>query len=57
MVSTHSKSGTKLFIYISSFQIHIHFPQRESFAFNSKSIFSIIYDHVGNQNLLMQVSK
>lgn len=57
MASTHRKNGAKLFIYMSSFQTHIHFPQRESFTFNSKSIFSIIYDHVDNQSLLMQVSK
>lgn len=57
IVSSHSKSGAKLIIYISSFQTHIHFPQRENCTFDSKSIFSIIYDHVENQNLILQVSK
>lgn len=57
MVSTHSKSEYKLIIYITNFQTHIHFPQRESCTFFSKSIFGIIYDHVENQNLIMQVSK
>lgn len=60
MVSTHNRSGGKLIIHIKSFQSHIPFPQRESCTSDSKSIFigfSISYDHVENQNLIMQVPK
>ena len=60
MVNTHNRSGGKLIIHINSFQSHIPFPQRRSCTFDSKSIFidfSIGYDHVENQNLIMLVSK